>query len=188
MNAAWRWITSFSHCIHLERFCSAEMFLSCVTTRCSFKPVHARISDSIPRVIVGVISGLPSGRGNISLEVNIWTNSPFSPAFPSVADFHLFPESLQPSASTWKSQKIQPSLNFYHAAFAQQDVLVLISCVKSWWRSLCFFTFSRRCRSSVAMPFGCLTIREKREYNNPSDVTDKYDLGQIVKSWVSVLL
>uniref|UniRef100_A0A674P9H1 CaM kinase-like vesicle-associated b n=1 Tax=Takifugu rubripes TaxID=31033 RepID=A0A674P9H1_TAKRU len=32
------------------------------------------------------------------------------------------------------------------------------------------------------MPFGCLTIREKREYNNPSDVTDKYDLGQIVKS------
>lgn len=112
MNAAWRWITSFSHCIHLERFCSAEMFLSCVTTRCSFKPVHARISDSIPRVIVGVISGLPSGRGNISLEVNIWTNSPFSPAFPSVADFHLFHESLQTSASTWKSQKIQPSLHF----------------------------------------------------------------------------
>ncbi|XP_041835577.1 caM kinase-like vesicle-associated protein [Melanotaenia boesemani] len=32
------------------------------------------------------------------------------------------------------------------------------------------------------MSFGCLTIREKKDYNNPSDVTDKYDLGQIVKS------
>lgn len=39
-------------------------------------------------------------------------------------------------------------------------------------------------RSGVAMPFGCLTIGEKKDYNNPSDVTDKYDLGQIVKSWV----
>lgn len=37
-------------------------------------------------------------------------------------------------------------------------------------------------RSGVAMPFGCLTIGEKKDYNNPSDVTDKYDLGQIVKS------
>lgn len=35
------------------------------------------------------------------------------------------------------------------------------------------------------MPFGCLTIGEKKDYNNLSDVTDKYDLGQIVKSWVS---
>ncbi|XP_056293878.1 caM kinase-like vesicle-associated protein [Pseudoliparis swirei] len=32
------------------------------------------------------------------------------------------------------------------------------------------------------MPFGCLTIGEKKDYNNPSEVTDKYDLGQIVKS------
>uniref|UniRef100_A0A3B3XDA7 CaM kinase-like vesicle-associated protein n=1 Tax=Poecilia mexicana TaxID=48701 RepID=A0A3B3XDA7_9TELE len=32
------------------------------------------------------------------------------------------------------------------------------------------------------MPFGCLTVGEKKEYHNPSDVTDKYDLGQIVKS------
>ncbi|KAG7214557.1 hypothetical protein INR49_022950, partial [Caranx melampygus] len=32
------------------------------------------------------------------------------------------------------------------------------------------------------MPFGCITIGEKKDYNNPSDVTDKYDLGQIVKS------
>lgn len=37
-------------------------------------------------------------------------------------------------------------------------------------------------RSGVAMPFGCLTVGEKKEYHNPSDVTDKYDLGQIVKS------
>uniref|UniRef100_A0A8D3C2A4 CaM kinase-like vesicle-associated b n=1 Tax=Scophthalmus maximus TaxID=52904 RepID=A0A8D3C2A4_SCOMX len=32
------------------------------------------------------------------------------------------------------------------------------------------------------MPFGCLTIGEKKDYHNPSDVTDKYDLGQVVKS------
>nr|XP_046240671.1 caM kinase-like vesicle-associated protein [Scatophagus argus] len=32
------------------------------------------------------------------------------------------------------------------------------------------------------MPFGCLTIGEKKDYNNPSDVTDKYDMGQLVKS------
>lgn len=82
MNAAWRWITSFSHCVHLERFCSAGTFLSCATLRCTFKPVHARISDSIPRVIVAVINGLPSGRGNISLEVSVWTNSPFDGRFP----------------------------------------------------------------------------------------------------------
>lgn len=43
-------------------------------------------------------------------------------------------------------------------------------------------------RSGVAMPFGCLTIGEKKDYNNPSDVTDKYDLGQIVKSWVFLQL
>uniref|UniRef100_A0A4W5JWQ9 CaM kinase-like vesicle-associated b n=1 Tax=Hucho hucho TaxID=62062 RepID=A0A4W5JWQ9_9TELE len=32
------------------------------------------------------------------------------------------------------------------------------------------------------MPFGCLTLGEKKDYNNPSEVTDKYDLGQVVKS------
>ncbi|XP_061642014.1 caM kinase-like vesicle-associated protein isoform X2 [Phyllopteryx taeniolatus] len=32
------------------------------------------------------------------------------------------------------------------------------------------------------MPFGCLTIGEKKDYHSPSDVTDKYDMGQIVKS------
>ncbi|XP_010792900.1 caM kinase-like vesicle-associated protein [Gymnodraco acuticeps] len=32
------------------------------------------------------------------------------------------------------------------------------------------------------MPFGCLTLGQKKDYNNPSDVADKYDLGQIVKS------
>uniref|UniRef100_A0A667XFT2 CaM kinase-like vesicle-associated protein n=1 Tax=Myripristis murdjan TaxID=586833 RepID=A0A667XFT2_9TELE len=32
------------------------------------------------------------------------------------------------------------------------------------------------------MPFGCLTLGEKKDYNNPSDVTDKYDLGQTVRS------
>ncbi|KAJ8370520.1 hypothetical protein SKAU_G00105480 [Synaphobranchus kaupii] len=37
-------------------------------------------------------------------------------------------------------------------------------------------------RAGVAMPFSCLTFGEKKDYNNPSEVTDKYDLGQIVKS------
>ncbi|XP_016374472.1 caM kinase-like vesicle-associated protein [Sinocyclocheilus rhinocerous] len=32
------------------------------------------------------------------------------------------------------------------------------------------------------MPFGCLTLGEKKDYNSPSEVTDKYDLGQVVKS------
>ncbi|MBN3302054.1 CAMKV protein, partial [Amia calva] len=32
------------------------------------------------------------------------------------------------------------------------------------------------------MPFGCLTLGEKKDYNNPSEVTDKYDLGQIIKT------
>ncbi|KAJ8258608.1 hypothetical protein COCON_G00176200 [Conger conger] len=32
------------------------------------------------------------------------------------------------------------------------------------------------------MPFGCLTVGEKKDYNSPSEVADKYDLGQIVKS------
>ena len=40
------------------------------------------------------------------------------------------------------------------------------------------------CRAAAAMPFGCLTPGEKKNYNNPSEVTDKYDLGQVVKSWV----
>lgn len=34
------------------------------------------------------------------------------------------------------------------------------------------------------MPFGCLTLGEKKDYNSPSEVSDKYDLGQVVKSWV----
>lgn len=34
----------------------------------------------------------------------------------------------------------------------------------------------------AAMPFGCLTLGEKKDYNSPAEVTDKYDLGQVVKS------
>uniref|UniRef100_A0A8B9GZF1 CaM kinase-like vesicle-associated a n=1 Tax=Astyanax mexicanus TaxID=7994 RepID=A0A8B9GZF1_ASTMX len=29
------------------------------------------------------------------------------------------------------------------------------------------------------MPFGCLTLGEKKDYNSPTEVTDKYDLGQV---------
>lgn len=53
--------------------------------------------------------------------------------------------------------------------------------------NFCLFLHLSFHRWGVAMPFGCLTIGEKKDYNNPSDVTDKYDLGQIVKSWVSYL-
>ncbi|XP_078399318.1 caM kinase-like vesicle-associated protein isoform X1 [Cetorhinus maximus] len=37
-------------------------------------------------------------------------------------------------------------------------------------------------RQTSAMPFGCITLGDKKDYNNPSDVTDKYDLGQTVKT------
>ncbi|KAK2874065.1 hypothetical protein Q8A67_021218 [Cirrhinus molitorella] len=36
--------------------------------------------------------------------------------------------------------------------------------------------------SGWAMPFGCLKPGEKKDYNSPTEITDKYDLGQIVKS------
>ncbi|XP_072522414.1 caM kinase-like vesicle-associated protein [Salminus brasiliensis] len=32
------------------------------------------------------------------------------------------------------------------------------------------------------MPFGCLTLGEKKDYNSPTEITDRYDLGQLVKS------
>ncbi|KAG5275353.1 hypothetical protein AALO_G00146480 [Alosa alosa] len=32
------------------------------------------------------------------------------------------------------------------------------------------------------MPFGCLHLGEKKDFHSPAEVTDKYDLGQIVKS------
>ncbi|XP_046708930.1 caM kinase-like vesicle-associated protein isoform X1 [Silurus meridionalis] len=34
----------------------------------------------------------------------------------------------------------------------------------------------------TAMPFGCLIFGEKKDYNSPGEVTDKYDLGQMVRS------
>lgn len=33
-----------------------------------------------------------------------------------------------------------------------------------------------------AMPFGCVTLGEKKDYNQPSEVTDRYDLGQVIKT------
>ncbi|XP_059385734.1 caM kinase-like vesicle-associated protein [Carassius carassius] len=32
------------------------------------------------------------------------------------------------------------------------------------------------------MPFGCLKPGEKKDYSSPTEITDKYDLGQVVKS------
>uniref|UniRef100_A0A8D0G4V0 CaM kinase-like vesicle-associated protein n=1 Tax=Sphenodon punctatus TaxID=8508 RepID=A0A8D0G4V0_SPHPU len=32
------------------------------------------------------------------------------------------------------------------------------------------------------MPFGCVTLGDKKDYNQPSEVTDKYDLGQVIKT------
>nr|XP_025046211.1 caM kinase-like vesicle-associated protein [Pelodiscus sinensis] len=34
------------------------------------------------------------------------------------------------------------------------------------------------------MPFGCVTLGDKKDYNQPSEVTDRYDLGQVIKTWV----
>lgn len=48
----------------------------------------------------------------------------------------------------------------------------------------CVVTGPPPARADAAMPFGCLTLGEKKDYNSPSEVTDKYDLGQIVKTWV----
>lgn len=66
----------------------------------------------------------------------------------------------------------------------RQKVLPVLLFLSSSSTFCLFLDLSFR-RWGVAMPFGCLTIGEKKDYNNPSDVTDKYDLGQIVKSWVS---
>ncbi|KAI3369993.1 hypothetical protein L3Q82_024795 [Scortum barcoo] len=49
-------------------------------------------------------------------------------------------------------------------------------------RRCCVVAGQSLARARAAMPFGCLTLGEKKDYNNPSEVTDKYDLGQIVKS------
>lgn len=46
----------------------------------------------------------------------------------------------------------------------------------------CVVTGYSPARAEAAMPFGCLTLGEKKDYNSPSEVTDKYDLGQIVKT------
>lgn len=51
-------------------------------------------------------------------------------------------------------------------------------------RAVCVLAGSSLARARAAMPFGCLTLGEKKDYNSPSEVTDKYDLGQVVKSWV----
>lgn len=49
-------------------------------------------------------------------------------------------------------------------------------------RVVCVLAGSSLARARAAMPFGCLTLGEKKDYNSPSEVTDKYDLGQVVKS------
>lgn len=47
---------------------------------------------------------------------------------------------------------------------------------------VCVVAGSSLARARAAMPFGCLTLGEKKDYNSPSEVTDKYDLGQVIKS------
>ncbi|KAM5148865.1 caM kinase-like vesicle-associated protein [Mantella aurantiaca] len=32
------------------------------------------------------------------------------------------------------------------------------------------------------MPFGCVTLGDKKDYNQPTEVSDKYDLGQLIKT------
>ncbi|CAJ0928676.1 unnamed protein product, partial [Ranitomeya imitator] len=33
-----------------------------------------------------------------------------------------------------------------------------------------------------AMPFGCVTLGDKKDYNQPTEVSDRYDLGQLIKT------
>lgn len=40
----------------------------------------------------------------------------------------------------------------------------------------------------AVMPFGCLALRDGRTYNSLSDVTDKYEIGQVLKAWVCIVL
>nr|XP_055040481.1 caM kinase-like vesicle-associated protein isoform X1 [Misgurnus anguillicaudatus] len=47
-----------------------------------------------------------------------------------------------------------------------KDIRRLIRLIKAGW----------------AMPFSCLKPGEKKDYSSPTEITDKYDLGQIVKS------
>ncbi|KAE8611849.1 hypothetical protein XENTR_v10012618 [Xenopus tropicalis] len=32
------------------------------------------------------------------------------------------------------------------------------------------------------MPFGCVTLGDKKDYNHPTEVSDRYDLGQLIKT------
>ncbi|XP_071988046.1 caM kinase-like vesicle-associated protein [Engystomops pustulosus] len=32
------------------------------------------------------------------------------------------------------------------------------------------------------MPFGCVTLGDKKDYNQPTEVSDRYDLGQLIKT------
>uniref|UniRef100_A0A667WH19 Uncharacterized protein n=1 Tax=Myripristis murdjan TaxID=586833 RepID=A0A667WH19_9TELE len=38
------------------------------------------------------------------------------------------------------------------------------------------------------MPFGCLALRDGRTYNSISDVTDKYEIGQVLREFCELCL
>lgn len=35
---------------------------------------------------------------------------------------------------------------------------------------------------NAVMPFGCLALRDGRTYDSMSDVTDKYEIGQVLRA------
>ncbi|XP_028850731.1 caM kinase-like vesicle-associated, like isoform X2 [Denticeps clupeoides] len=37
-------------------------------------------------------------------------------------------------------------------------------------------------RADAVMPFGCLALRDGRSYSSPTDITDKYEIGQVLKA------
>ncbi|XP_055661362.1 caM kinase-like vesicle-associated protein isoform X1 [Falco peregrinus] len=59
-----------------------------------------------------------------------------------------------------------------------------------WWlvvareqkQPLYFVRFYSTSSPGPAMPFGCVTLGDKKDYNQPSEVTDRYDLGQVIKT------
>lgn len=125
MNAAWRWKAFFlcvCVCVFFTLYSSGEILL------CSHSPVAHHASLHIqagsrenillsPKSYCAVISGLPVGRGNIPLQINILeapicTNGLFPSPFFFQWQISTCCLTLQPSATTLKTQKIQPLLHF----------------------------------------------------------------------------
>lgn len=105
----------FCVCVFFTPYSSGEVLL------CSHSPVAHHASLHIqagsrenillyPKSYCAVISGIPLGRGNIPLEINI-LEVPICTNWLFFSSFSTCYLTLQPSATTLKTQKIQPLLH-----------------------------------------------------------------------------